>query len=72
MRKTHHGQVKRQGGLSLVPALWEVIQGIADAAGVPKNQVIENALMREFLPDGVSQKSIESVQNTDEELVNLK
>ena len=48
MRKSHHGTPKRQGGLSLIPALWDRIDEVARAAGVPRNQVIERALMMSF------------------------
>lgn len=51
MRKPSLGQAKRQGGLSLIPALWEEIDRVAKLAGVPRNQVIETTLMREFLPE---------------------
>lgn len=57
MRKPTLGQTKRQGGLSLIPALWDEIDRIAKHAGVPRNQVIEKALMEQFLPSGAPQES---------------
>ncbi len=71
MRKPNLGQAKRQGGLSLIPALWEEIDRVAKLAGVPRNQVIETALMREFLPEWDSRFSSNSVHSTHEELVAL-
>ena len=44
---------KKQGGISLRPELWERIDEAARLAGVPRNQVMETALMRAFklVPD---------------------
>ena len=67
MRKPHLSQPKRQGGLSLIPALWEEIDKVAALAGVPRNRVIETALMEKFLPSGTSQKVVTQTQKTAEE-----
>lgn len=48
MRKPLLGQTKRQGGISLIPDLWDEIDRIAKQAGVPRNQVMERALMQAF------------------------
>jgi hypothetical protein len=53
MRRPELSQTKRQGGLSLVPALWDEIDRIAKLGGVPRNRVIETALMEKFLPSGI-------------------
>lgn len=72
MRKAQHGTPKRQGGISLVPALWDRIDEVARAAGVPRNRVMERALMEAFgMPDDF-QKVDRNVHKMDEaELVNL-
>lgn len=48
MRKSTFGEKKRQGGISLIPALWDAIDEAARLAGVPRNQVMERALMERF------------------------
>lgn len=48
MGKAHYRTPKKQGGLSLVPELWERIDEAARRAGVTRNRVIETLLMREF------------------------
>lgn len=62
MRKPQFNQPKRQGGLSLIPALWDEIDRVASLAGVPRNRVIETALMEKFLPSGVPQKVMSESQ----------
>lgn len=72
MRKPQHGQPKRQGGISLIPALWDEIDRVARAAGVPRNQVMERALMQAFGVSTESQKTrVESHRTEDEEVVSL-
>jgi hypothetical protein len=46
--KTRSQPPKRQGGISLRPELWERIDEAARIAGVPRNQVMETALMERF------------------------
>jgi hypothetical protein len=48
MRKPQNKVAKRQGGISLIPDLWDAIDRAAKLAGVPRNQVMEQVLMREF------------------------
>lgn len=72
MRKTHHGTPKRQGGLSLIPALWDEIDRVAETAGVPRNQVIETVLMREFgVPNGSQNVDASSRKAEENEVVTL-
>jgi hypothetical protein len=71
MRKPLLSQPKRQGGLSLIPALWEEIDRIAALGGVPRNRVIENALMEKFLPSADSQKVVAQSRKTSDELPEL-
>ena len=72
MRKAHHGTTKRQGGISLIPALWEEIDRVAKAAGVSRNQVMERALMERFGVQGDIQKSEGRTRRTeDDEVVSL-
>ena len=72
MRKPALGQPKRQGGLSLVPALWDEIDRIAKLGGVPRNRVIETALMEKFLPDGIPHELSKADQKSrDRELERL-
>ena len=67
MRKSQHGTPKRQGGISLVPALWERIAEVARQGGVSKNQVMETALMREFGVSTDSRKTVEKSRPTHED-----
>ena len=43
MRK-EGSQPKRQGGISLRPETWEAVDRLAQAAGVPRNRVMETAV----------------------------
>ena len=48
MKRSTTGQPKRQGGISLIPALWDAIDDAAKLAGVPRNRVMERILMEKF------------------------
>lgn len=61
MKRAAYGQPKRQGGISLVPALWEKIDEAARLAGVPRNQIMERALMERF---GMVEESRNSGRNS--------
>jgi len=58
MRRPQHGKAKRQSGISLVPELWDRIDEAARLAGVPRNQVMETALMERFGLARDSQKKV--------------
>ncbi len=66
------GEVKRQGGISLIPSLWQRIDEAARLAGVPRNRIMENVLMDRFgLPDD-SRKSRVNTRDMDEPLPELR
>jgi len=72
MRTAHHGQPKLQKGISLIPDLWQALDKAAAQAGVPRNQVVETILMREFgLPTG-NQKTNNNAGKVDSELVEMR
>lgn len=65
MRKPDHGTPRKQGGLSLIPELWEAIDRTARLGKVPRNRVIETVLMREFGFEKDSQKTVENSQGAE-------
>lgn len=69
MRKAHFGQSKRQSGISLIPALWDRIDEVARAAGVPRNRVMERALMDAFGMSETVHKTDGRRRSTEEEEV---
>jgi hypothetical protein len=72
MRKPQHGTPKRQGGISLIPALWAEIDRVAAAAGVSRNQVMERALMATFGVASDLRKTGSGTRKTEEaEVVSL-
>lgn len=48
MKQSEFGQPRRQGGISLIPALWERIEEAAELGGVSRNRVMERVLMERF------------------------
>lgn len=64
--KTAPKTPKRQGGISLRPELWERIDAAARIAGVPRNQVMETVLMREFGLVSDFRKSQDNMRTTED------